>query len=84
MNENSEDQEEMIFRIGINMGDVIVTKDNLFGDAVNVAARLESSAMPDGICISKSVFDLINLKIKVSLAYLFVGREWEWLWQQIR
>ena len=66
LNENSESQNDMIFRIGINMGDVIVTKDNLFGDAVNVAARLEASAMPDGICISKSVFDLINLKIKVS------------------
>ena len=66
LNDNSKEEDDMIFRIGINMGDVIVTKGNIFGDAVNIAARLESSALPDGICISKSVFDLINLKIKVS------------------
>jgi len=56
----------MIFRIGINIGDVMFSKDNLFGDAVNVAARLESAAQPSGICVSKTVFDLINQKIRVS------------------
>ncbi len=66
LNDKSIKDDDMVFRIGINMGDVIVTKGNIFGDAVNIAARLESSARPDGICISKSVFDLINLKIKVS------------------
>ena len=44
--------DQMIFRVGINIGDVMVTSDNLFGDAVNVAARLESEAKPAGICIS--------------------------------
>ena len=66
MNENVPKDQQMIFRIGINIGDVMVSKDNLFGDAVNVAARLESAAQPSGICVSKTVFDLINQKIRVS------------------
>jgi len=66
MNENVPEDQQMIFRIGINIGDVMVSKDNLFGDAVNVAARLESAAQPSGICVSKTVFDLINQKIRVS------------------
>ena len=66
MNEDIPEDQQMIFRIGINIGDVMVSKDNLFGDAVNVAARLESAAQPSGICVSKTVFDLINQKILVS------------------
>ena len=66
MNEDIPEDQKMIFRIGINIGDVMVSKDNLFGDAVNVAARLESAAQPSGICVSKTVFDLINQKIRVS------------------
>ena len=66
MNEDIPEHQQMIFRIGINIGDVMVSKDNLFGDAVNVAARLESAAQPSGICVSKTVFDLINQKIRVS------------------
>ena len=65
MNEDIPEDQQMIFRIGINIGDVMVSKDNLFGDAVNVAARLESAAQPSGICVSKTVFDLINQKIRV-------------------
>ena len=44
----------------------MVSKGNLFGDAVNVAERLESAALPGGICVSKTVFDLINQKMQVS------------------
>ena len=66
MNEDIPEDQQMIFRIGINIGDVMVSKDNLFGDAVNVAARLESAAQPSGICVSKTVFDLINQKILAS------------------
>jgi len=66
MNQNAPEDHQMIFRIGINIGDVMVSKGNLFGDAVNVAARLESAAQPSGICISKQVFDLINQKLQVS------------------
>ena len=44
----------------------MATKDNLFGDAVNVAARLESAAKPGGICLSKAMFDMINQKVQIS------------------
>ncbi len=46
-----------MFRIGINVGDVMVRDGDLFGDGVNVAARLEGLAEPGGVCISGSVFE---------------------------
>ena len=51
-------------RIGINMGDVVKEGDNLLGDGVNIAARLEALAQPGGITISKNVFDLVANKTK--------------------
>ncbi len=66
LNEDVPDELRMMFRVGINLGDVIVTEDNLFGDAVNIAARLEAAAQPEGICVSQSVFDMISQKIMVS------------------
>ena len=66
MNQGKDELEQMNFRVGINIGDVMISDDNLFGDAVNVAARLEAEAKPAGICISNTVFDMINRKIMVS------------------
>jgi|TARA_B110000495_G_C23042940_1_gene627194 TolB-like protein/class 3 adenylate cyclase/Tfp pilus assembly protein PilF len=66
MNMDKTESDQMIFRVGINIGDVMISDDNLFGDAVNIAARLEAAARPSGICISKTVFDMINRKIMVS------------------
>src|SRR5262249_27906974 len=48
------------FRIGVNLGDVIVEEHDIFGDGVNVAARLEALAQPGGICISRVVRDEIR------------------------
>ena len=53
----------MLFRVGVNLGDVMVGGDNLFGDGVNVAARLEGVAEPGGICISGAVYDQIRNKV---------------------
>jgi class 3 adenylate cyclase len=55
----------MHFRIGINIGDVMVDGENLLGDGVNVAARLESIAEPGGICISGSTFEQVKSKLSV-------------------
>src|SRR3984893_1015271 len=52
-------ERRMEFRIGINLGDVMIDGEQIYGDGVNVAARLESLAEPGGICISTSVHDQI-------------------------
>ena len=56
----------MLFRVGVNLGDVMVGGDDLFGDGVNVAARLEGMAEPGGICISSAVYDQIRNKVGLS------------------
>jgi adenylate cyclase len=60
----------MQFRIGINLGDVIEEEDRLYGDGVNIAARLESLADPGGICVSKTAFDHIETKLPLGYEYL--------------
>jgi hypothetical protein len=59
-------QRRMEFRIGVNLGDVMVEGDQIYGDGVNVAARLESLAEPGGICISGKVHDEIATKLTLS------------------
>jgi adenylate cyclase len=51
------------FRIGINLGDIIIDNGDIFGDGVNVAARLEASAEPGGICVSRVVRDQVRDKL---------------------
>ena len=58
------------FRVGINIGDVIVEPHDIFGDGVNIAARLESIAEPGGICISSSACDHVRGKVGVEFADL--------------
>jgi len=60
----------MEFRIGINLGDVIEEEDRIYGEGVNIAARLEALADPGGICISKTAFDHIETKLPLGYEYL--------------
>src|ERR1700719_1151168 len=53
----------IVFRIGINLGDVIVEEHDIFGDGVNIAARLEGLAEPGGICVSRVVRDQVRDKL---------------------
>ena len=66
LNENIEEDQQMVFRVGINIGDVMISEDNLFGDTVNIAARLEAEARPAGLCLSKTVVDMVGGKLKIS------------------
>jgi adenylate cyclase len=61
------------FRIGINLGEVIVDRDDIYGDGVNVAARLEGLAQPGGICISESARAAIGNKLPMD--YEFLGKQ---------
>lgn len=63
-------ERRMWFRIGINLGDVMVSNGDLFGDGVNVAARLQALADPGGILVSGQVHDLVQDKLAVSFGYL--------------
>jgi TolB-like protein/class 3 adenylate cyclase len=58
------------FRVGVNIGDVIVEPHDIFGDGVNIAARLESISEPGGICISSSAYDQVRGKVGVEFADL--------------
>jgi len=61
-NNSVPEEEQMEFRIGINMGDVVIEGENLYGEGVNVAARLEALAQPGGVCLSKNVHEIVNKK----------------------
>jgi adenylate cyclase len=69
-NSNRPAGDQMRFRIGIHVGDIIVQGGNLFGDGVNIAARLEALAEPGAICVSGTVRDQIGTKLPLSLSDL--------------
>src|SRR5207253_8657147 len=59
-------ERRMEFRIGVNLGDVMVEGDQIYGDGINLAARLQSLAEPGGICISRKVHEEIGNKLALS------------------
>ena len=65
-NEGVSDEDQMLFRVGLNLGDVIIEGDNLYGDGVNVASRLEASAEPGGITLSGKFHDEVCRKLDMS------------------
>ena len=64
------DNRKMLFRIGINLGDLVVEGEQIYGDGVNIAARLEALAEPGGICISRTAYDQIEDKLPFGYEYL--------------
>jgi adenylate cyclase len=64
------DDRRMDFRIGINLGDIVHKEDRIYGNGVNVAARIESLAEPGGICISRGVFNQVRRKVRQGFEYL--------------
>ena len=60
----------MEFRVGINMGDVVKEDGNLYGEGVNIAARLEALAKPNGICLSRNIYELVKTKTSFSFSDL--------------
>ena len=63
----------IVFRIGINVGDIIIDGDDIFGDGVNIAARLETLCEPGGVCISRAAND--QIRDKLSLAFADLGEQ---------
>jgi class 3 adenylate cyclase/pimeloyl-ACP methyl ester carboxylesterase len=72
-NANVAEDRRIVFRIGINVGDIIIDGDDIFGDGVNIAARLEALCEPGGICISRAAND--QIRNKLSLAFADLGEQ---------
>ena len=72
-NEILSEERKVRFRIGVNLGEVIVDRDSIYGDGVNVAARLEGLAEPGGICISQAVYGAVGKKLP--LTYEDIGMQ---------
>jgi len=72
-NKGLSENRRMEFRIGINLGDVVEDGDTIYGDGVNIAARLESLSEAGGICISGTAFD--QIKNKLNLGYRYLGEQ---------
>ena len=72
-NENQPQERRLEFRIGIHLGDVMVEKEDIFGDGVNIAARLQEMGEPGGICVSGTVHD--SIRNKLSFGYDSAGEQ---------
>jgi adenylate cyclase len=70
-NDDLPENRQMLFRIGVNLGDVVEEGDKIYGDGVNIAARLESLAEAGGICISRTAYG--QVKNKLDLGYEYLG-----------
>jgi adenylate cyclase len=65
------EDKRLVFRIGVNIGDVVHDGDSLYGEGVNIAARIEGLADPGGVCISRGAYD--HVKNKLKLGYEYIG-----------
>jgi class 3 adenylate cyclase/pimeloyl-ACP methyl ester carboxylesterase len=72
-NADAAEGRRIVFRVGINVGDIIIDGDDIFGDGVNIAARLEALCEPGGVCISRAAND--QIRDKLSLAFADMGEQ---------
>ena len=68
MNLGVPEDRQMLFRLGINIGDIVEREGDLLGDGVNIAARLQGLANPGGICVSRAVYEQVENKLAVGFA----------------
>jgi adenylate cyclase len=64
-NATTPEDQRIVFRVGVNLGDIIVEDDDILGDGVNIAARLEALAEPGGICVNRVVRDQVRDKLDI-------------------
>ncbi len=69
-NESAAEKEKILLRIGIHLGDIVVKDNDVFGDGVNIASRIEPLAKPGGICISQEVYNLVRHKLSLQVVSL--------------
>jgi TolB-like protein/class 3 adenylate cyclase len=72
-NAQTPEDQRIVFRVGINLGDVIVEPGDIYGDGVNIASRLEALAEPGGICISDDAFR--QVRVKVDVEFIDIGEQ---------
>jgi class 3 adenylate cyclase len=72
-NAGAAEDKRIVFRVGINVGDIIIDGDDIFGDGVNIAARLEALCEPGGVCISRAANE--QIRDKLSLAFADLGEQ---------
>ncbi len=70
LNSDLAEDHRMRFRIGVNLGDIMIDGDDIYGEGVNIAARLQELAEPGGILISRSVFEQVHNKVAIGFDYL--------------
>jgi adenylate cyclase len=70
LNSSLSAERKMQFRIGVNLGDVVEEGDRIYGDGVNIAARIEGLADPGGICITRTAYDHVKKKLELGYEYL--------------
>lgn len=74
LNEGVPEERQLLFRIGINLGEILVDEGEVGGDSVNIAARIEAYARPGQVCISAAVYDQVRLKLGFGYTYLGAHR----------
>src|SRR4051812_41138252 len=70
LNEGVPEERQLQFRIGINLGEILVDEGEVGGDSVNIAARIEAHARPGQVCISAAVYDQVHTKLSFGYTYL--------------